>query len=41
MSQAIDDHGDEKSLFDEVDVDGLLEETPGEEEAKEMAERNK
>lgn len=41
MSQSMDDHSEEDSVFDDIDVDKLLDETPGFEEAKEMANRNK
>jgi len=41
MSQTADNYDEEKSLFDKLDVDALLEETPGEEGAEEMATRNK
>lgn len=41
MSQTVDKCTEEKSIFDEIDVDALLKDTPGEEEAEEMVTRNK
>ena len=41
MSKPRGDSTDENSLFDEIDVDSLLQETPDGDDAKEMAERNK